>query len=139
VPVIAASGGGGGLGIFPILIFGFLILYLVVVRPRQRRQNQERQRLSELRVGDEVITAGGIYGTITGLEDDYVTVKIAPNLEVRVARRAIAAVTSEPEPEEPPDTEEPQDDGEGGERWRSAFDPDDEDSTRKASNQEKRG
>jgi preprotein translocase subunit YajC len=139
VSVIAASGGGGGgLGIFPILILGFLILYLVVVRPRQRRQNQERQRISELRVGDEVITAGGIYGSITGLDDDYVTVKIAPNLEVRVARRAIAGVTSEPEPEEPPDTEEPQD-GESGERWRSAFDSDDEDSTREASNHEKRG
>jgi preprotein translocase subunit YajC len=132
--VIAA--GSGGLGIFPILIFGFLILWLVVVRPQRRRQNQQQQLLSELRVGDEVITAGGIYGTVSSLGDDYVTVEIAPKLEVRVARRAIAAVTSEPEPEEPAEPAEAQE-GDGAERWQSAFD--DEDSAREASNQEKRG
>jgi preprotein translocase subunit YajC len=123
VPVIAAS--GGGLGIFPILIFGFLILYLLVVRPRQRRQNQQQQRLSELRVGDEVITAGGIYGTISSLGDDYVEVEIAPKLQVRVARRAIAAVTSEPEPEEAGEPEDQQENDGGEEKWRSAFDEDD--------------
>src|SRR6266702_2854628 len=111
--MIAAS--SGGLGIFPILIFGFLILWLVVVRPQRRRQNQQQQMLSELHVGDEVITAGGIYGTISGLGDDYVTVEIAPKLEVRVARRAIAAVTSEPEPEESDEPEEPQDEDERAE------------------------
>ena len=55
--------------------------------------------VNELRVGDEVLTAGGIYGTILELDDDQVTVEIAPETEVRVARRAIAGVTREPEEE----------------------------------------
>jgi len=132
--VIAASGGGSGF--FLIIIVAFLLLWLIVVRPQRKRQNQQQQMLGELTVGDEVITAGGIYGTISRLGDDDVTVKIAPNLEVRVARRAIAGITSEPEPEQADEPEEPQDDGEG-ERWHSAFD--DEDSAREASNEETRG
>jgi preprotein translocase subunit YajC len=96
--VIAASGGGSGF-LF-IIIIAFLLLYLIVVRPQRRRQNQQQQMLSELEVGDEVLTAGGIYGTVTRLDDDEVSVEIAPQLEVRVARRAIAAITREPEAEE---------------------------------------
>jgi preprotein translocase subunit YajC len=135
--VIAASSGGSGF--FLIIILGFLVLWLVVVRPQRRRQNQQQRMLSDLNVGDEVITAGGIYGTVTGLGDEYVEVEIAPKLEVRVARRAIAAVTSEPEPEESGAPDEPHDENESGEKWQSAFDKDDEDSAREASNSEHRG
>jgi preprotein translocase subunit YajC len=136
--VIAASSGSGS-GFFLIIILGFLILWLVVVRPQRKRQNRQQQMLGDLRVGDEVITAGGIYGTVTGLADDYVEVEIAPKLEVRVARRAIAAVTNEPEPEESAEPEEPQAGDESVEKWQSAFDKGDEDSAREASNQEHRG
>jgi preprotein translocase subunit YajC len=90
---------------------------------------------SDLRVGDEVLTAGGIYGTISRLDEDQVTVEIAPRTEVRVARRAIAGVTREPEPGEDGKPEEAQDDE--GERWQSAFD--DEGSGRDTSNEENRG
>ena len=121
--MIAASSGGSGF--FFILILGFLVLYLIVIRPQKRRQNQQRQLLSELHVGDEVITAGGIYGTISGLGEEYVEVEIAPKLEVRVARRAIAAVTSEPEPEEAGEPSEQQEKGDDEEKWQSAFDEDD--------------
>ena len=133
--VIAASSGGSGF--FLIIIFAFLVLWLVVVRPQRKRQTQQQRLLSDLSVGDEVLTAGGIYGTVTRLDEDAVTVQIAPKTEVRVARRAIAGITSEPEEEEAPaEPDEPQD-GEGGERWRSAFD--EEDSAGAASNEEKRG
>ena len=137
--MIGASGSGSGF--FLIIIIAFALLWLIVVRPQKKRQNQQRQLLNELSVGDEVITAGGIYGTVSGLGDDYVTVEIAPKLEVRVARRAIAGITSEPdEPEEAGEPDEHHDaEDESGERWRSAFDEDDEESAREASNQEKRG
>jgi len=116
--LIAASGGSS---FFLIIILAFLVLWLVVVRPQKKRQLQQRQLLNELRVGDEVLTAGGIYGTILQLDEDQVTVEIAPKTSVRVARRAIAGVTTEPEPDE---DHEPSDEqqGEDGERWRSAFD-----------------
>jgi preprotein translocase subunit YajC len=69
--------------------------------------------VSDLRVGDEVLTAGGIYGTISQVDDDRVTVEIAPKLEVQVSRRAIAGVTREPEEDETaegPEVVEPQQD-----------------------------
>jgi preprotein translocase subunit YajC len=93
-------GASGGSGILFIIIIAFLLLYLLFVRPQKRRQNEQQQMISELRVGDEVLTVGGIYGTIAQLDDDRVTVEIAPKLEVQVSRRAIAGVTWEPdEPE----------------------------------------
>ena len=109
-------GASSGSGFIFIIIIAFLLLWLIVVRPQKRRQTQQQQMISELRVGDEVLTAGGIYGTVSELEEDLVTVEIAPGTEVRVARRAIAGVTREPEPEEEDETEEPdepQTDGEG--------------------------
>ena len=103
-------GASSGSGFIFIIVIAFLLLYLIVVRPQKRRQNQQQQMISELRVGDEVLTAGGIYGTVSQLEEDLVTVEIAPGTEVRVARRAIAGVTRDPETEE---TEKPQVDGDG--------------------------
>ena len=95
--IIAASGGSG---FFLIIIVAFLLLWLIVVRPQRKRQTRQQQMLSELSVGDEVLTAGGIYGTVSRLDEDYVTVEIAPSTEVRVSRRAIAGITREPEDEE---------------------------------------
>jgi preprotein translocase subunit YajC len=128
---IAASSGGSGF--FLIIIVAFLLLWLIVVRPQRKRQSKQQQMLGDLRVGDEVLTAGGIYGTISQLDEDRVTVEIAPRTEVRMDRRAIAGVTREPEAEE---AGEPQDDD--GDKWRSAFD-EDEGSGGDASNEEKPG
>ncbi len=136
--MIAASGGGSSF--FLIVIVAFLLLWLIVVRPQRKRQTQQQQMLSDLRVGDEVLTAGGIYGTISRIDEDRITVEIAPNTEVRVARRAIAGVTREPEPGEEGEAGEAESDGD--ERWRSAFDEDDEareGGERDASNEQKRG
>lgn len=94
-------GASSGPGFIFIILIGFLLIYLLFVRPQKRRQVQQQQLVSDLRVGDEVLTAGGIYGTISRLDEEQVTVEIAPTIEVRVARRAIAGVTPEPEEEEP--------------------------------------
>jgi preprotein translocase subunit YajC len=131
--LIAASGGSS---FFLIIILAFLVLWLVVVRPQKKRQLKQQQLINELHVGDEVLTAGGIYGTISRLDEDLVTVEIAPKTEVRVARRAIAGVTSEPEPGEEAAAEEEQQ-ADDGDRWRSAFD--EEGSEGGTSNEEKRG
>jgi len=100
---------------FLLIILAFFFLYFVLVRPQKRRQLAQQQMLDDIRLGDEVVTAGGIYGEITELGDDDVHVRIAPELEVRVARRAIAGVLTdhsepesdpEPEPEHDPDTDQ---------------------------------
>lgn len=103
-----------------ILLIGFVLLWFIVVRPRQKRQNQSRQMLSELRVGDDVLTAGGVYGRVTGIDEDEVRVEIAPQVDVRVARRAIAAILTEHD-EPQPASDEHEAEGEGDERWHSAF------------------
>ena len=134
---VAASSGGGGF--FFIIIIAFLLLWLIVVRPQRKRQNQQRELLNELRVGDEVLTAGGIYGTVSRIDDDQVTVEIAPQTEVRVARRAIAGITRDEEDEETGEHEELEDEEDSHEKWQSAFDEDDAGKARGASNEENRG
>ena len=136
---IGASSGGSGF--FLVIIVAFLLLWLIVVRPQRKKQNRQQQMLSDLRVGDEVLTAGGIYGTVSRLEEDQVTVEIAPKTEVRVARRAIAGVTRAPEPGEDEDGGgEAPEDGDH-ERWRSAFDDEDLADSKEsgASEEKKRG
>jgi preprotein translocase subunit YajC len=96
----------GGFGFF-LIIIAFFFLYFVLVRPQKRRQLQQQQMLNAVKVGDEIVTAGGMYGEIREVRDDDVIVRIAPDLDVRVARRAIAGVTT-PEPEE---LEEPESTG----------------------------
>ena len=83
----------GSAGLF-IIVIAFLFLYFVLIRPQKRRQVEQQRILNQVSVGDEIVTAGGIYGEVTAVDDDDVRVRIAPELEVRVARRAIAGVTT---------------------------------------------
>ena len=98
-------GASGGSGFFLLIIVAFAFLWLVLVRPQKKRQLAQQRMLDEI----EVVTAGGIYGQVTEDVGDDVMVRIAPNLEVRVARRAIGGVIQpdEPEPEPEPEPETP--------------------------------
>ena len=100
---------------FLILIVAFGFLWFVLIRPQKRRQVEAARMLSSVQVGAEVLTAGGIYGEVTELRDDDVIVRIAPQLEVRVARKAIGAVIPPAEPVEAPadpdETPKPEDGG----------------------------
>jgi len=131
--VITAASSSSGSSFFLIIIVVFFLLWLFLIRPQRRRQTQQQQMLRDVHVGDEVLTAGGIYGTIARLDDDEVTVQIAPRVEVRVARRAIAAVLTERE--DPTMPEEQQE--KSGDQWRSVFD--EEGSSGDASDEEKPG
>ena len=93
--MIGASGGGSSF--FLLIIVAFAFLWFLLIRPQKRRQVQQQRMLDELQLGDEVVTAGGIYGEITRIEEDGdVMVRIAPGLEVKVARRAIGGVLEKP-------------------------------------------
>jgi preprotein translocase subunit YajC len=95
-----------GAGLLLIVVaFGFL--YFVLVRPQKRRQLQSRQLLDSLKVGDEVVTAAGIYGRVAEVLDGDVMVDIAPQVRVRVARRAIGAIIPPADEPEEPESEEP--------------------------------
>jgi preprotein translocase subunit YajC len=82
------------------LLVLLVLFWFLLIRPQRRRQLESQRLLDSLAVGKEVVTAGGLYGTITAMEDDEeeLRLEIADGVEVRVARRAIAGVLSEDEP-----------------------------------------
>jgi len=76
-----------GMVIFLVAIFA--VMYFLMIRPRQKQQKQHEEMTKELRVGDRVIIAGGIYGTIESLGEDTVILKIESGATMRVARGSI--------------------------------------------------
>jgi preprotein translocase subunit YajC len=75
----------------PLLLMG-VVFYFLLIRPQNQRRRAQTQMQSDVEVGDEIVTTAGIYGTITEIDDDYgiVTVEVAPNTDIRMARAAIA-------------------------------------------------
>ena len=89
----AAPGGlfGGGLGLlFPLLLIG--VMYFLMIRPQMKRQKEHAAMLGKLSLGDEVITNGGIAGTVAEIGENFITVEIASNVQVRLQKGAIASV-----------------------------------------------
>src|SRR4030088_3856922 len=88
-------GGAAGLSsfLFPLGLM-FAIMYFLVIMPQQRQRKKMQAMLAELKAGDKVITSGGIYGTINGIDGDSVILKISsePRVKIRIARAAIAQV-----------------------------------------------
>ena len=92
LPIAATSGGSSGSAasfLLPLLLMGG-VFYFLLIRPQQRRQRSQRDLLSSLSVGDDVVTIGGILGVIRAMDDDEVTLEVAPDVEVRFIRSAIA-------------------------------------------------
>jgi preprotein translocase subunit YajC len=85
--------------IFPIAIFA--LVYLLLFRPQQQRAKNQRKLIDSLEVGDEIVTIGGLLGTIVDLNDLNVEVEVANGVRVRVVRPAISGRVPpvEPEPE----------------------------------------
>lgn len=86
----------GGIALFLPLILIMVIFYFLMILPAQRRQKKVNEMLAALKNGDKVITNGGIYGTIVGLEGDTVQLRIAEQVKMKVARSAIAGMQAEP-------------------------------------------
>ncbi len=89
-----------------VAIVLFALLYLLLVAPQRRRQRAQREALSQIDVGDEVLTVGGLYGRVVDLADTEATLEIADGVRVRVARRAIAGAALPDEPEAEAEEEE---------------------------------
>jgi preprotein translocase subunit YajC len=89
-----------------VLIIGFL--YLLLIRPQRQNQRRHQDLLANLKPGDEIITAGGIYGDIVAVEEEKVHVLIAEDVEIEVARRSIATVIPPQEPELEDEEREPE-------------------------------
>jgi preprotein translocase subunit YajC len=97
------------LGYLIVIIALFGLFWLLVLRPQRRRQSDQLRMQDTLHVGDEIVTAGGIRGEVRRLDDEVLGVEIAPGVEVRVDRRAVAALVKD-EPEEAEEEPEPRQD-----------------------------
>jgi preprotein translocase subunit YajC len=102
-PSGAAQGGGdmGGLLQFLPIILIFGVFYFLIIRPQQQRAKEHKKLLDDLKKGDAIITQGGIYGKVTNIADQVVTVEIADKVRVRIARSHVAGLASSPPPVEP--------------------------------------
>ncbi len=86
-----AGGGQGGsqwMGLLPLVLL-FVVFYFLLIRPQQKKQKQQKAFLESLKKGDEVVTAGGLYGKITGITDTTVTLEIAEKIRVKVLRGSV--------------------------------------------------
>jgi preprotein translocase subunit YajC len=102
-------------GFLFVLIAMVAILYLLLIRPQRQQQRRHTEMIDKLKPGDEVITAGGIYGDVTEVHADRVSLEISEDVEVEVAKRAIASVVppeeasaAEPEPAQADGEPEPE-------------------------------
>ncbi len=75
-----------------VMVLLLVVMYVLMIRPQRQRQQAQQSMIDRAGVGDDILTSGGIYGTITEIEDDDVVVEIADGLTVHMTRRGIAAV-----------------------------------------------
>ena len=77
--------------VLPIVAIG-LVFYFIVIAPANKQRKKTQEMLTSLKKGDRVVTTGGIYGTIQGVEAEVIYLKIAENVKVKVARSAISGI-----------------------------------------------
>jgi preprotein translocase subunit YajC len=87
------SGGSPLSGLWMIALI-FVIFYFLLIRPQQKKQKQHQKMIEAITKGDTVITSGGMYGTVVGVKDNIVVLKIAENVKVEFAKGSISQVVS---------------------------------------------
>jgi preprotein translocase subunit YajC len=95
------------------LLLTFGLMWVLLILPQQRRMKQHQAVVASLRAGDEVVTAGGVYGTITSVDEDTLAVEVAPGVVLRVLRSAVSqriAPLDEADDDEDEDDDAPVDD-----------------------------
>ena len=79
------------------LLLTFGLMWALLILPQQRRMRQHQAVIASLRAGDEVVTAGGVYGTIVSVDDETLAVEVAPGVVLRVLRNAVSQRVGPPD------------------------------------------
>ena len=79
------------INLLPIILI-FVIFYFLLIRPQKKQQDEHRKMIASLKKNDEVITSGGIHGTITNVKEHTVTLKVDDNVKVEVQKNSIASM-----------------------------------------------
>ena len=78
-----------------LMLVIFAVFYLIVIRPMRKKQQETESMLSELKNGDRVLTSGGIYGTVVGVNDDRIHLRVAEHVKIQVAKSAITQLVED--------------------------------------------
>jgi preprotein translocase subunit YajC len=97
-PAAAQGGMSGLMSMFLPLIIIFFIFWLLLIRPQQKRVKKHQEFLSNLKKGDEVITSSGIFGKITGIADNALTIEIADGVKIKVEKGHISGYAASNQP-----------------------------------------
>ena len=89
----AAQGGAEStlVSLLPLVLM-FVVLYFIMIRPQMKRQKEHKAMISALAKGDEVVTAGGLLGKVTKLDESFVRLEVASGVEMQVQRSAVVQV-----------------------------------------------
>jgi preprotein translocase subunit YajC len=95
------QGSGGFTALIPLILM-FVIFYFLLIRPQQKKAKEHRELVQNLKKGDRVITAGGIHGVITGMDETTLTVEIADRVRVKVTRGSVSGIAPTAGAAQPP-------------------------------------
>ena len=95
--LVIFQGGLGALGGFPVMLLIIGVFYVLLIRPQQKRQRELQETISQLKIGDTVITTGGVIGTITTVRDTSFFIRSADKSILEIARSAVAGLKEEEE------------------------------------------
>ena len=88
-PAAATQGQGGGLSFWIMIVLIFVVMWFFMIRPQRKQQKELEKFRNELKKGDKVVTAGGIFGTIAEIEDRSVLIKVDGEVKLRVDKNSI--------------------------------------------------
>jgi preprotein translocase subunit YajC len=96
------GGNGGGSMVSTLIMFGaiFAIFYFMIIRPQQKRAKEREKMMSNLQKGDKVVTTGGMYGTVAGIEEKTVLIQISDNVKVKFDKSAVNVIMNSKETEQ---------------------------------------
>ncbi|MBP5230002.1 MAG: preprotein translocase subunit YajC [Bacteroidales bacterium] len=90
-----AQQGGGGFTFIIMMVAIFAIMYFLMIRPQQKKQKELQAFRNSLKKGDKVVTAGGIFGTVDEIKDNYIIMVVDSNVRLRVAKNSVVKDFSE--------------------------------------------
>lgn len=95
------GGSSEGSLVSTLVMFGLIIgiFYFLILRPQQKRQKEKQKMHDGLKKGDKVVTAGGMYGTVAGIDEKTVLLQVSDNVKMKFERSAISVILKEGEPE----------------------------------------
>ena len=94
----ASPSGGSFLTALLPFILVFVIFYLLIIMPSRKKQKRHQLMVEQLKSGDKIITTGGIYGTVMGVQPDRIEIKVSANVKIEITKSAVGAIINQPQP-----------------------------------------